>query len=237
MLTIHRIFKLDNIILFGGCILEIMRFKGMKVLVLCPHTDDGELGAGGTIARIIEEGAHIYFGVFSYADDSLPQGFSKGAIREEYYESMKVLGVNKENIRVYDYRVRTFPAHRQDILEHIIKLRNSIRPDIVITPSVNDHHQDHKTVYDETIRVFKNTATIMCYELPWNNIGFNTNMIVRLEKRHIDRKWECLECYKTQFVKQRDYFSKDFIESLARVRGVQSGALYGEAFEVVRWIA
>nr|WP_287495042.1 PIG-L family deacetylase [Candidatus Brachybacter algidus] len=50
-------------------------FKGKKVFILAPHTDDGELGCGGTIARLIEDGAIVYYVAFSTADKSVPDEF------------------------------------------------------------------------------------------------------------------------------------------------------------------
>ena len=48
-----------------------------NILVLAPHTDDGELGVGGTISRFIEEGANVYYAAFSTAEQSVPEGFEK----------------------------------------------------------------------------------------------------------------------------------------------------------------
>jgi len=57
---------------------------------------------------------------------------------------------------------------------------------------------------------------------------------VKLEQRHIDSKVAALQEYKSQ--SHRDYMKVDFITSLARARGVQIGAQYAEAFEVLRWV-
>ena len=48
-----------------------------NILVLAPHTDDGELCLGGTISRYIEEGKNVYYAAFSTADQSVPEGFPK----------------------------------------------------------------------------------------------------------------------------------------------------------------
>jgi N-acetylglucosamine malate deacetylase 1 len=72
--------------------------------------------------------------------------------------------------------------------------------------------------------------------LPWNHITFDTNMFVRLNKSHIDKKYELLKYYESQFQIERNYFSQEFIFGLAKVRGTQCNASYAEAFEVIRWI-
>ncbi len=56
-----------------------------------------------------------------------------------------------------------------------------------------------------------------------------------LNQRHLDAKWRALQLYESQLVKGRPYFQKDFIEGLARLRGVQVKAELAEAFEVIRF--
>ena len=83
------------------------------------------------------------------------------------------------------------------------------------------------------MRAFKE-CTILGYEQPWNNITFDTTAFVLLEDRHLRKKIEALNCYESQ--RCRAYFDDDFIQSLARTRGVQINACYAEAFEVIRWV-
>jgi N-acetylglucosamine malate deacetylase 1 len=59
---------------------------------------------------------------------------------------------------------------------------------------------------------------------------------VRLNQKHMDTKFKATRCYKTQLIKERNYFSKDFIYGLARTRGVQCDSEFAEAFEVIRWM-
>ena len=47
-----------------------------NVLILAPHTDDGELGCGGTIAKLIEEGSEVYYAAFSVCETSVPEGYT-----------------------------------------------------------------------------------------------------------------------------------------------------------------
>jgi LmbE family N-acetylglucosaminyl deacetylase len=72
------------------------------------------------------------------------------------------------------------------------------------------------------------------YELPWNHIRFSAQAFVTLERSDVETKWEALKAYKSQLELKRPYFSWEFVESLARIRGVQVKAEYAEAFEVVR---
>ncbi len=209
----------------------INKFK--QVLVLAPHTDDGELGAGGTIAKLIESGSNVFYAAFSTAEESVPDGMPKDILKTEVKAATNKLGIKQENLIIYNYRVRNLNYKRQDILEDLIKLRSEINPDLILMPSLNDIHQDHLTVAQEGLRAFK-SRTILGYELIWNNLTFNTTSFVELSESNVMKKYNALREYKSQG--KRDYMSKEFVFSLSRTRGVQIGVKYAESFEVVRWI-
>lgn len=204
-----------------------------RMLILAPHTDDGELGCGGTIAKAVENGTEVNYIAFSSADKSLPKGFPPGTLRKELVKATTILGIPSKNVICYDFEVRDFSTHRQKILDCIHKLNKEYSPDIVFSPSLNDLHQDHKTVAEEARRIFKRT-TMLGFELPWNNISFDTYAFSVLEKSHLKKKIDALKCYKSQT--HKEYFKDNFIESLAITRGVQVNVQYAEAFEVVRWL-
>ena len=144
---------------------------------------------------------------------------------------LEFLGIKEENLIILNYEVRKLSYARQEILEDLIQLRNRTKFDLVFIPSLNDIHQDHTTIAHEGLRAFKNT-TLLGYELIWNNLTFNTQCFIKLDKTHIDAKVNSLKEYKSQGF--RDYLSEEFIYSLAKARGVQVGCEYAEAFEVVR---
>ena len=203
------------------------------VLVLAPHADDGELGCGGTIARFIEEGKDVYCAAFSMARTSVTGDFPDNVLEVELKQAARVLGIPDGNVIMYDYPVRHFPEHRQEILDDLIVLRDKINPSLVLMPALKDIHQDHQVIAQEGLRAFKR-HTILSYEQPWNNIVFETRQFIPLAERHIEKKVEALRCYQSQ--RHRKYLSEDFIWSLARVRGTQIEGGFAEAFEVVRWI-
>ncbi|HEX7310328.1 MAG TPA: PIG-L family deacetylase, partial [Gaiellaceae bacterium] len=68
-----------------------------RVLVLAPHTDDGEFGAGGTMARLVEEGAEVRYVAFSIATRSLPEGFPPDTLAREVEDATAELGIAGEN--------------------------------------------------------------------------------------------------------------------------------------------
>ena len=198
---------------------------------MAPHTDDGELGLGGTISKMINEGKKVTYAAFSTAEESVPEGFPKDILKTEVRNATSVLGIKPENLLIFNYQVRKLNYSRQEILEDLIKIRSNGHFDLVFTPCVHDIHQDHTTIAQECLRAFKNT-TILGYELIWNNLTFNTQCFIKLEEEHILTKIRALKEYHSQG--KRDYLSEDFIRSLARSRGVQAGCKYAESFEVIR---
>ncbi len=204
-----------------------------KVLILAPHTDDGEFGCGGSISKWIDEDIDVYYIAFSSAEKSIPEGRPKDILKKEIQEAVKVLGMKKRNLILLDYPVREFPGYRQQILEDMIKLGEELKPELVLLPSTQDTHQDHQTVSQEGFRAFKKIS-IIGYEMPYNNLNFSTNLFVTLEEKHMDRKIAALKCYKSQL--SRTYANEDFLRGLARVRGTQIGSGYAEVFEVIRWV-
>ncbi|MGE5341768.1 MAG: PIG-L deacetylase family protein [Candidatus Omnitrophota bacterium] len=204
-----------------------------RILVLAPHTDDGEFGCGGSIAKFIEDGKQVFYVAFSTAEESVPEGWPKNILETEVREATKRIGIPPVNLIIYKYQVRKLNFVRQEILEELVKLKREIQPNLVFIPSQNDLHQDHQTVTGEAVRAFKQVSMIG-YELPWNNISFHTECFIKLDKAHIEKKIHALKAYNSQAGK--DYAQEDFIWSWAKTRGTQIGARYAETFEITRWV-
>lgn len=130
--------------------------------------------------------------------------------------------------------MRTFNYRRQEILDDLIQLREKINPDTILMPCLHDIHQDHKTMAEEALRAFK-FGNIFSYELPWNNLNFNTAAFEVVEEEDALRKVKALDQYKSQA--HRSYANEEFLRSQLRMRGVQISRRYAEAFEVVRMIS
>jgi len=207
--------------------------KGMKrVLVLCPHTDD-EFGCSGTIYRLTRVGAEVKYIALSRCEASVPEPYPKDILEKECRNCTRLLGIRANNVEVWDYPVRYFPEHRQEILERFVRLGREYAPDTVLLPSSFDTHQDHSTVFQEGFRAFK-YSSMLGYELPQNLISFANTAFVTLTEEYINHKICALSSYESQAF--RSYSSPDFIRGLARVRGVQCNAMYAEAFEVIRLV-
>lgn len=200
-----------------------------RVLVLAPHTDDGEFAAGGTIARLREAGAEVrYVALSTGSPPPEPQ-----TLLAEVEAACGVLGLETSALNVLGFEARSFPAQRQEILDLFVGLAAEMRPDVVLAPSGHDVHQDHGVVHAEALRAFKH-STILGYEEPWNNYRFAYQAFVALETEHLRKKLRALAQYRSQTA--RPYADPSYIEALARTHGVRAGCAYAEAFEVCRLI-
>jgi LmbE family N-acetylglucosaminyl deacetylase len=198
------------------------------VLALSPHTDDAELGAGATLARLIGHGSQVHIAAFSTGTEGV------GATPEEFGCAMKAIGATTWTL--YNFPSRFYPDLRQDILDSIEELLANIQPAVMLCPSLHDTHQDHRTVAMEALRACKRRCSLLSYEMPWNVVAepFTPSFYVKLTEPLLEAKMRALDCYKSQIVKP--YMQAEAVYSLARTRGLQCGARYAEAFEVVRWI-
>lgn len=207
------------------------RYK--RALVLAPHTDDGELGCGGTISKLVEQGTEVFYTAFSTCKQSVPAGFSDNILTSEVKAATRRLGIKEDSLFILDYEVRNFNFKRQNILQDMIDIKKEVKPDLIFMPLLQDIHQDHKTIAEEGLRAFK-LGNIFCYEMPWNNLSFNTNCFVELSEKHIQSKINSLSEYKSQG--HRPYTNENFIRSLATMRGVQISKQYAESFEAIRML-
>ena len=201
-----------------------------RVLVLSPHPDDADFGAGGYIHRLLEQNVQVTWVVFSSCDESLPMGFETGSALKEFEEMAQH---HTLNAAVLDFPVRNFPQYRQEILEALIGFKNVCNPDLVLCPCLGDLHQDHSTIAQEAFRAFKNIS-VLGYEVFWNNTCFSPNYFVSLSKQEVDAKWDMCSHYKSQLFKGKIH--KEIVCSLAAVRGSMVGSNYAEAFEVIRMV-
>ncbi len=183
-------------------------------------------------SRMVDE---IRWAVFSTAEQSLPKHLPSDALKKEFENVLDFYGLDRKNASIFTYEVRRLGSYRQEILDDMIRIRLDFVPDVVIGPSMNDFHQDHQIIANEMVRAFKTSSGIICYELPWNDVTFDSQLFIDLKRRHMEKKYQALQHYRSQVEMGREYFKEEFIFGLAKMRGIQCNSEYAEAFEVVRW--
>lgn len=206
------------------------------VLALSAHADDAHNAVGGTLIRLLETKQYdIYYVAFSIAEESVPKGFARDVVGKECVKGLTELGLDRDKIIIYRFKVRQFPAFRQKILEIMTALRKKIEPSIVFIPSMQDFHQDHAVVCQEGIRAFRRTATLLGYDFPWNVLyEQRLNYFVELEHRHIMAKIKSIQAYKSQIAKANNCFTPEYLKSLAIERGNRVGVRFAESMELMR---
>jgi LmbE family N-acetylglucosaminyl deacetylase len=196
--------------------------EGLNVLFLGAHTDDIELACGATVSKYVNAGHQVSCVAFSNCNN--PE------LSEEFSNSMNKMKVKYHYVSTYPSRILS--NYRQQILEYLLTLR-TCNFDIVFTHSINDTHQDHKVIAEETFRAFKN-STIYGYAHPWNTVEVSNSCMSSFSEEDLQNKIEAIGFYKSQ--SERAYTSPDYIKSLAITNGVIAGTKYAEAFQCVRVI-
>ncbi|MFP5335918.1 MAG: PIG-L deacetylase family protein [Actinomycetes bacterium] len=207
-----------------------------RVLAVGAHTDDIELGCGALLHRLHRQGAEIRVAVFSRAEQSLPAGAAPDTLEQEFRAAMKHLGVEGDAIHMASVPVRDFPEHRQPILEDLVRIARSYDPDLVLTMSSTDTHQDHEVVHAESVRAFRG-RTVLGYETPWNQRVSHTTLFAEVEEADVEAKIAMVGEYRTQAELGRSYVTPEYLRSAAMFRGVQGKCGLAEAYEVLtmRW--
>jgi LmbE family N-acetylglucosaminyl deacetylase len=204
-----------------------------KVLIIAPHLDDGKLGCGGTITKLLDQGMFIYYVAFSIGNIVDELNVNTNILLTECKDACKTLGITDDKLILKLFPFRKLNEHRQEILEILIHLKHKINPDIVFMPSSQSIHQDHKAVYLEGIRAFKH-KTCYGYDLPWDTDNFKTSCFFTLDKRQLNLKIASLKMYAS--LKDKTYMEENFLKGLARVRGTQINVEFAEAFEAIRTV-
>lgn len=216
-----------------------------KILILAPHADDEILGCGGFISKYSKKNFQINVLILTDASKGAPEIFSTQKIkkiRNEAKNANNYIGTKKlffENLPALN--LNNYPMYK--ISNIISKYIKKINPEIVLIPSANDIHDDHKIIFKAakiSMRFIKksNLKKILSYEVlsetEWNENekSFNPNYFVSLTKSNINKKVNAFLKYKSQVKKFPHPRSKEAIMNLSKVRGSQVFMRYAEAFKV-----
>lgn len=197
--------------------------RPLRVLAVGAHPDDVEIGAGGTLLELVRSAPDIRVDVLVLT------GTPERA--QEARESAKAFLAGAEHtVQVHDLPDGRLPAvwlQAKDLLEAFAEA--SPRPDLVLAPSRDDSHQDHRTVAELLPTVFRGALTLG-YEIPkWDGDLIRRPVYVPLRDETAARKADLLL---EQFPSQhgREWYDREVFLGLARQRGVECQSRYAEAF-------
>lgn len=202
--------------------------KKKNVVVFGAHPDDFEVGCAGTILKFMKEiDLRIYVMSDRYEDGKMRN-------MKEKDKSIKILGLEKVPMKIYDIPTRIFHEYKSKIRNILYEIATTTDVDIVLTPPVSDIHQDHIVLAEEVLRLFRE-KTVFGYEVIRSGYNFKPQLHVKLTDEMVERKIKAAQCYKSQWSTTKSggyYFSKEVMKGLMRARGAQFGLEYAEAFEV-----
>jgi LmbE family N-acetylglucosaminyl deacetylase len=196
----------------------------LRLLCLGAHSDDVEIGCGGTLLKLIGDHQHVivHWVVFSATGQ---RAVEAGASAARFLEGAE------QEVEIKDFRDGFFPYVGYEVKQFFEDLKPRCAPDLIFTHHRNDRHQDHRVISDLTWNTFRNHL-ILEYEIPKydGDLG-SPNVFVHLDEATCQRKVQgIVDLFQTQ--QNRHWFTADTFLSLLRLRGIESAAPggYAEAF-------
>lgn len=201
-----------------------MRYK--RVLAVGSHPDDMEFTCGATLRMMQKEGAEIYYIVFSTCEE-FP---GNQGIRQEWEKVVELFGLEKDRAVLVDFPCSFLYTKESEIRYILEDIRDSYKPDLVLTHALSDIHQDHATVREQVRKTFK-ACTIWGSEA-WRSSAFVPNLYYAITEDAVEFKMKLVDIYQTQ--KCRDYMSAENVMAVLRYHGMHIDTEYAEAYEVIR---
>ena len=197
----------------------------LNLLCLGAHSDDIEIGCGGTVLRLVAEvpNLSVRWVVFS--------GGGERAVEARNSATAFLQGVKTSRVEVLNFRDGYYPFQGAEIKDFFESLKRDFEPSLVLTHWKGDAHQDHRLLADLTHNTFRNHM-VLEYEIPKydGDLG-NPNFFVPLTRVQVRTKIDSiLRHFPTQ--RGRGWFTEDTFLALTRLRGIGCNASEGfaEAF-------
>jgi LmbE family N-acetylglucosaminyl deacetylase len=194
----------------------------LSVLAIGAHPDDIEIGAGGTLLSLAESrpGLRVRYVVLTgTADRQL----------EARQAANSFLPGADLTVELLDLPEGRLPAAWDRVKEALERVAVSCSPDLVLAPSRDDAHQDHRVIAEIVPTVFRDQL-YLSYEVPkWDGDLGRPSVYFPLSADMARRKAELLnKCFPSQ--QNRDWWDDEVFLGMARLRGMECRAAYAEAF-------
>ncbi|HEX3045491.1 MAG TPA: PIG-L deacetylase family protein [Bacillota bacterium] len=196
-----------------------------RILAIGAHPDDLELGCGGTLAKMNSAG-------FGLSGLILTRGERGGDIAIRTSQSRQAadfLGLSQ--LKILEFTDTRLVKQELEVFQAIEDFICDFKPDVVLTHSEFDLHQDHVAVHKATLRAARNISTVLCYESPYVTQKFNPTLFIQVED-YIGIKFRSVWEHRDQ--SHKPYTDAEQIYAKLVFRGSQARVNYAEGFEVVR---
>ena len=203
--------------------MQSLKFGELKqVLCLGAHSDDIEIGCGGTILQLLAAypQLEVHWVVFSANPARKAEALASA--------SAFLQGAAQQTVVVHAFRDGYFPSVRDAVKDEFEAIRRMVSPDLIFTHCRHDLHQDHRLLCELTYNTFRDHL-VMEYEIPeWDGDLRTPNVYFPLSGANAQRKVSLLMQH---FPSQagRDWFTADTFEALMRIRGLEARAPEGKA--------
>jgi LmbE family N-acetylglucosaminyl deacetylase len=204
----------------------MMLFYGKKICFIGAHPDDIELGCGAFISNIHGKADIL---CVTLSDNQTNPSLSH--LVDEHLRSMKILGVPQDHVKMGSFVTRRFPELRQEILEYLYQLNHEYQPDIVITHTQSDIHQDHQQTTEEVLRAFRGT-TVLGFDALRSSYGFFPHFLVEVKPEDVEKKIQALLEYSTY--NDKYYFDASVLRATLIRHGALAERPYAEGFDILR---
>ena len=189
----------------------------LKLLCLGAHSDDIEIGCGGTVLRLLEENpaAEVCWVVL-------------GAVGERKTEATQsaqlfLAGTQRKDIIIREFRDGYFPYVGAEIKNFFEELKRKYSPDLILTHYREDLHQDHRLVSELTWNTFRNHLILEYEIVKYDGDLGAPNFFVHLTEALARRKIQTLlRTFRSQL--EKSWFTEDAFSSILRLRGLESNA-------------
>ena len=204
---------------------RLLEEKGGRVLAFGAHPDDLEVGAGGLLARLSEEGAEVTLAIVS-VPNNIEQRKAESRAAAELIDANVVFIYDEKPSRVED-----IPMH--ELVRRFDQVVGDVRPDLVITHSAHDLHWDHGLVNRATVSALRRTPCDLLAYLSSPEMNAQARGLGECfadVSKTIDTKIAAIAAHKSQLARLDLESSRDLARAMGRISGYQ----YAEAYEVLR---
>jgi LmbE family N-acetylglucosaminyl deacetylase len=198
-----------------------------RILAVGAHPDDIELACGATLAKFVDSGHEVHALVMTHGST----GGDELTRVAEANAGSQFLGLTA--LIVMNFPDSRLPDYGKEMIDAIETVLLRLNPDIILTHSAHDRHQDHHAVHMATVRAARTHPAVLGYESPSVTDEFVPRFYVDID-RYVDAKIESVHIHQSQ--RDRPYVGPEQIKALSLFRGRQGAVKNAEAFETVRML-